>query len=252
MFYKLSIFLATMKPSANPKKIYVGDLLANVRRDELEAEFGQFGRIKDIWIAQNPPGFAFVEYEEEKDAEKAVREMDGKSVCGTRVRVEVSKPPEEVGRGSKGAGNRRTRGRRGGRPQGGIASRLGATGNRDRGPPSPPRRRSSPPQRRGASPARRRQQSPIPPLMAPRRRSYSPPPLPGSHRDLAVKERDLFERYKDAYLRDRALLQMAHRSSDSRLLNAVLESGRRSPPPPMFNNRARSPHRRYPPGRPRP
>jgi hypothetical protein len=36
------------------------------------------------------PGFAFVEFEDDRDAEDAVRGLDGTTICGNRVRVEHS------------------------------------------------------------------------------------------------------------------------------------------------------------------
>ena len=36
-------------------------------------------------------GFAFVEFEDPRDAEDAVRDMDGRRVCGVRIRVEIAK-----------------------------------------------------------------------------------------------------------------------------------------------------------------
>lgn len=33
-----------------------------------------------IWIARNPPGFAFIDYEDFRDAEDAVRKLDGEFV----------------------------------------------------------------------------------------------------------------------------------------------------------------------------
>ncbi|KAF7693539.1 hypothetical protein HF521_008855 [Silurus meridionalis] len=43
-----------------------------------------------VWVARNPPGFAFVEFEDPRDATDAVRELDGRTLCGCRVRVELS------------------------------------------------------------------------------------------------------------------------------------------------------------------
>ena len=48
-------------------KVYVGGIGADVTRSELETEYGKFGSIRDVWIAHNPPGFAFVEFYEERD-----------------------------------------------------------------------------------------------------------------------------------------------------------------------------------------
>jgi hypothetical protein len=43
-----------------------------------DAEFRRFGKIHKIWIARKPPGFAFIDYEDSRDAEDAVRKLDGK------------------------------------------------------------------------------------------------------------------------------------------------------------------------------
>ena len=36
-------------------------------------------------------GFAFIEFEDPRDAEDAVRDMDGRYVCGVRIRCEMAK-----------------------------------------------------------------------------------------------------------------------------------------------------------------
>ena len=59
-------------------------------KEEIRHVFEKFGPLTNVWIATNPPGFAYVFYETFKDAEKAVATMDGKSLCGVRVRVELS------------------------------------------------------------------------------------------------------------------------------------------------------------------
>ena len=50
-------------------KVYVGGLPDNAARQDLEREFKQFGSLRDVWVARNPPGFAFVEFDDIRDAE---------------------------------------------------------------------------------------------------------------------------------------------------------------------------------------
>uniref|UniRef100_A0A8C1P3V4 Serine and arginine rich splicing factor 7a n=1 Tax=Cyprinus carpio TaxID=7962 RepID=A0A8C1P3V4_CYPCA len=71
-------------------KVYVGDLGNGAAKGELERAFSYYGPLRSVWVARNPPGFAFVEYEDARDAEDAVKGMDGKVLCGARVRVEMS------------------------------------------------------------------------------------------------------------------------------------------------------------------
>lgn len=57
--------------------VYVGDLPAGASEKELERIFREYGRLKNVWVARNPPGFAFVEFDIAADANDAVRELDG-------------------------------------------------------------------------------------------------------------------------------------------------------------------------------
>ncbi|KAF5292597.1 hypothetical protein FQA39_LY13930 [Lamprigera yunnana] len=54
-------------------KVYVGDLGNNASKQELEDAFGYYGPLRNVWVARNPPGFAFVEFEDPRDAEDAIR-----------------------------------------------------------------------------------------------------------------------------------------------------------------------------------
>ncbi|RXG70095.1 Serine/arginine-rich splicing factor 3 [Armadillidium vulgare] len=71
-------------------KVYVGDLGSGASKQELEDVFSYYGRLRNVWVARNPPGFAFVEFEDSRDAEDAVRGLDGRTICGRRVRIELS------------------------------------------------------------------------------------------------------------------------------------------------------------------
>ncbi|XP_036167399.1 serine/arginine-rich splicing factor 7-like isoform X5 [Myotis myotis] len=71
-------------------KVYVGNLATGAGKGELERAFSYYGPLTTVWIARNPPGFAFVGFEDPRDAEDAVRGLDGKVICDSRVRVELS------------------------------------------------------------------------------------------------------------------------------------------------------------------
>lgn len=62
--------------------MYVGNLGTGAGKGELERAFSYYGPLRTVWIARNPPGFAFVEFEDPRDAEDAVLGLDGKYVCG--------------------------------------------------------------------------------------------------------------------------------------------------------------------------
>ena len=82
-------------------RVYIGNLGNNGSRRELEREFEHFGPLRDVWVARNPPGFAFVVFEDSRDAEDACREMDGRYVCGEKVRVEMARGPTRGGRSQR-------------------------------------------------------------------------------------------------------------------------------------------------------
>ncbi|CAH0554565.1 unnamed protein product [Brassicogethes aeneus] len=79
-------------------KVYVGDLGNSASKQELEDAFRYYGPLRNVWVARNPPGFAFVEFEDARDAEDAVRGLDGRTICGRRARVEMSNGKNGNGR----------------------------------------------------------------------------------------------------------------------------------------------------------
>ncbi|XP_077284686.1 x16 splicing factor isoform X2 [Arctopsyche grandis] len=89
-------------------KLYVGDLGNNASKPELEDAFSYYGPLRNVWVARNPPGFAFVEFEDPRDAEDAVRGLDGRTICGRRARVEMSNG-KGGGRGYRGPPPRSSR-----------------------------------------------------------------------------------------------------------------------------------------------
>lgn len=51
---------------------------ASASKHEIESLFSKYGQLRNVWVARNPPGFAFVEFEDKRDADDAVRALDGK------------------------------------------------------------------------------------------------------------------------------------------------------------------------------
>ncbi|XP_037962605.1 serine-arginine protein 55 isoform X4 [Plutella xylostella] len=66
-------------------RVYVGGLPFGVRERDLEKFFKGFGRIRDILIKN---GYGFVEFDDYRDADDAVYELNGKELLGERVQVE--------------------------------------------------------------------------------------------------------------------------------------------------------------------
>ncbi|KAH9643992.1 hypothetical protein HF086_004253 [Spodoptera exigua] len=66
-------------------RVYVGGLPFGVRDRDLEKFFKGFGRIRDILIKN---GYGFVEFEDYRDADDAVYELNGKELLGESCKVD--------------------------------------------------------------------------------------------------------------------------------------------------------------------
>jgi RNA recognition motif-containing protein len=102
-------------------KLYVGNLPYTVTEDELRDYFAQAGTIKSVALIRDrdtgrSKGFAFVEYETNEEAQKAISLFNGTQLQERTLTVNQARPREERAPGSGGfrrdanAGNRNQRG----------------------------------------------------------------------------------------------------------------------------------------------
>jgi len=112
-------------------KIFVYGVSADIPRDLLEDKFEKFGRVKEIF--NSGKGYAFITMDDERDAKAAIEELNGQTIDGQEVKVELSKP-RSGGGGGGGGGRDRDRGYGGGGRDGGRRGGGGGGygGGRDR------------------------------------------------------------------------------------------------------------------------
>jgi arginine/serine-rich splicing factor 4/5/6 len=63
------------------KRVYVGRLSSQARQSDVEKFFRGFGSIREVLMKR---GYCFVEFDSSKDAEEAVHDMNGKTICGDK------------------------------------------------------------------------------------------------------------------------------------------------------------------------
>ena len=71
-------------------QIFIAKLNPRVRERDLEKQFSKYGNIRNILMKS---GYAFIEYDNYKDAEDAVKHMDGKTIENQRIVVEHASKP---------------------------------------------------------------------------------------------------------------------------------------------------------------
>eukprot|EP01125_Pyxidicula_operculata_P019799 TRINITY_DN720_c0_g1_i3.p1 TRINITY_DN720_c0_g1~~TRINITY_DN720_c0_g1_i3.p1 ORF type:complete len:124 (+),score=4.47 TRINITY_DN720_c0_g1_i3:211-582(+) len=92
--------------------LFIGRVSRDVRPKDLEDLFSQYGNLKRCDLKTN---FAFVTFEDERDAEDAVKAINGTELFGSRVNVEWAKGSsryDENARRRGGGGSRRSPDRR--------------------------------------------------------------------------------------------------------------------------------------------
>lgn len=136
--YKLEQEIALWDPSqstritADPfKTLFVARVNYDTSESKLRREFEGYGPIKKIYMVYNkendkPRGYAFIEYEHERDMHSAYKHADGKKIDGKRVLVDV-----ERARTVKGWLPRRLGGGLGGTRRGGADVNIKHSGRED-------------------------------------------------------------------------------------------------------------------------
>lgn len=122
-------------------QLFIGNLAFSTTKEDLEGAFAVYGPIVEVKIPTDRytgrvRGFAFVTFESQQAAEKALA-LDGKELNGRPIRVNVAQEKKEgEGRGGRSGGGQGGGGRSsssggmgGGRARGGQG---GGGGNRDR------------------------------------------------------------------------------------------------------------------------
>lgn len=90
-------------------RVYVGGLNESIKKEDLQMEFEKYGKLNKVWVAFNPPGFAFIEFFNMNEAEMACCNMNGMEIMGAKLRVEISRGRGRGG-GGRGGGFRGSRG----------------------------------------------------------------------------------------------------------------------------------------------
>lgn len=92
--------------------IYVGNLPYNVVEEDLREIFEEYGEVASVKIISDKltgrsKGFGFVEMDEDKEAKKAIEELNNAELSGRNIKVNESRPKTNDTRGGGGGGNRR-------------------------------------------------------------------------------------------------------------------------------------------------
>jgi RNA recognition motif-containing protein len=92
--------------SSGGTRVYVGGLVEGIKKEDLEREFDKYGKLNSVWVALNPPGFAFIEFENMQEAEDACSAMNGFEMLGATLKVELSRKRDGARRNGNFRGGR--------------------------------------------------------------------------------------------------------------------------------------------------
>ncbi|XP_072530142.1 uncharacterized protein [Salminus brasiliensis] len=75
--------------------LFIRNISDDSRPEDLRREFGRYGPITDVYIpldfySRRPRGFAYVQFEDVRDAEDAMHSLDRKWVCGRQIEIQFA------------------------------------------------------------------------------------------------------------------------------------------------------------------
>jgi len=90
-------------------KLYVGGLAYSVNDQELEKIFAEHGQVVSAKVITDrdsgqSKGFGFVEMSDLKEAQTAIKELNGKEISGRSIMVNQARPQEDRKPGGGGGG----------------------------------------------------------------------------------------------------------------------------------------------------
>jgi RNA recognition motif-containing protein len=100
-------------------KLFVGNLSFNTTENDLNDAFAAHGSVTETNLMMDratgrPRGFAFVTMASPEEAQKAIEALNGATLDGRQLTVNVARPREERSGGGGGGGGRREYGGSGG------------------------------------------------------------------------------------------------------------------------------------------
>ena len=92
-------------------KLYVGNLSYNIRDEDLQQAFAQYGSVSSAKVMMDrdtgrSKGFGFVEMGSDAEAQAAINAMNGQALDGRAIVVNEARPREERPGGFGGGGGR--------------------------------------------------------------------------------------------------------------------------------------------------
>jgi len=80
-------------------RVFIGRLNHRARESDVERFFKGYGKLRDISLKN---GYGFVQFDDARDAEDAVYELNNREICGERVTIEHAKGTPRSGGGGGG------------------------------------------------------------------------------------------------------------------------------------------------------